>query len=523
MASVILFKKDLGHQRYNSAIQKTLKKGRKTMRNHFKKIMAMLLCIAMSSTMGLSAYAADISAYTPDLERSEQFINKNMLQQNSQEVNFSDNLSLVTDGIMETVVIQETMAMAANQPPVAELQVAILNPESMINGKFTTETQIAWLWSYNGQDFTYDPDGDEIADIRIGGISSSDIIGTLTGNIGFATQFKTATQYVLTFQVQDSQGAWSNIAQYAFSIEPADGNTRPICKIGYSTDNLVPNQVMLISWANSTDSDSGDSITSVDSRIIKDGVTTSLIDYLIQNNGDSCYISFPETGTYQIWLRVSDSHNAWSDWVIISVTVESVVITNVSVNGSYSSGNTASYWVDNYAVKRVDQGQTSSEGVKALCEEFGSHDFPSALPSKQVFDSSFSVSGRALTASGSPVANTRVVIQMSLPFGKGIYQTLLTDSNGYFSYNPTSARFWVDAGYNAKESDVNFMMVGDVSGQATQYIFFSSRGTSFFYPTSVTVSVGGQTYSEQVTCEVGYSSYQMIGNSICINGQWGGI
>ena len=67
------------------------------------------------------------------------------------------------------------------------------------------------------------------------------------------------------------------------------------------------------------------------------------------------------------------------------------------------------------------------------------------------------------------------------------------------------------------------MMVGDVSGQATQYIFFSSRGTSFFYPTSVTVSVGGQTYSEQVTCEVGYSSYQMIGNSICINGQWGGI
>lgn len=276
------------------------------MRNHFKKIIAMLLCIAMSSTMGLSVYAADISAYASDLERSEQFISENMLQQNFQEVNISDNLSLVTDGIKETVVTQEAMAMAENQPPVAELQVAVLNPESMINGKFTTETQIAWLWSYNGQDFTYDPDGDSIVDIRIGGISSGDIIGTLTGNIGFATQFNTAAQYVLTFQVQDSRGAWSNVAQYAFSIEPADGNTRPICRIGYSADKLVPNQVMLISWANSTDSDSGDSITSVDSRIIKDGVTTTLKDYLIQNDGDSCYISFPETGVYQIWLRVSD-------------------------------------------------------------------------------------------------------------------------------------------------------------------------------------------------------------------------
>lgn len=478
-----------------------------------KKIIATLLCVAMLSTLCLSTYATD-------LVRNGELLNQNVLQQNSNEIDISNDLEVTTIGIEKTIIEQDVVAAATNQPPVAELQAVVLNPETMINGKFTTKTQIAWLWSYNGQDFTYDPDGDAIVDMRIGGISSSDIIGTLTGNIGFATQFNTAAQYVLTFQVQDSQGAWSNIAQYAFSIEPSDGNTRPICKIGYSANNLVPNQVMLISWANSTDNDSGDRITSIGSRIIKDGVTTTLNDYLIQNNGDSCYISFPDAGTYQIWLRVCDSHNAWSDWVIFTVTVETAVIKNVSINGSYSSSNTLSYWVDNFAVKRVDQGQTSSEGVKVLCEEFGSHDFPSSLPPKQVFDSSFSVSGRVLTASGNPVANTSVKIEMPLTFGKGIYQTVLTDSNGYFSYKPTSTEFWIDTGY---ATTVDFSMVGDVSGEATQYIFFSSRGTSFFYPTFVSVSVGGQIYSERVTCEVGYSSYQMIGNSICVDGVWGGI
>lgn len=359
------------------------------MKSCFKKTVSMFLCIAMLGSISLSVSAADISSSIDIPMEIETSISNDMLQQHFQAIDISDEASFVTDEIEETIIEQNTTALAENQPPVAALQVAVLNPESMINGKFTTKTQIAWLWSYNGENFTYDPDGDAIADIRIGGISNNDIIGTLTGNIGFATQFSTAGQYQLTFQVQDSQGAWSNIAKYGFSIEPADGNTRPVCRIGYSADNLVPNQIMLISWANSSDSDAGDRITSVGSIIYKDGTATSLNDYLVQNNGDSCYIKFTQTGSYEMWLRVSDSHNAWSDWVIFTVTVEPAVISDVSVGGTYEPTSKSAYWVDNFGAMAVDDGQIDSEGVKVLCEDFGSHDFPYSLPSKLVINSNF--------------------------------------------------------------------------------------------------------------------------------------
>ena len=128
----------------------------------------------------------------------------------------------------------------ANHAPVAELKATILNPESMVNGHFTTQTQIAWLWEFNGEKFTYDPDGDTIVNMSIGGISSNDIIGTINGGIGFATQCKTPAQYILTFKVQDSKGAWSNTAQYVFEIEPVDGNTRPVCHLGTSSRDICP-------------------------------------------------------------------------------------------------------------------------------------------------------------------------------------------------------------------------------------------------------------------------------------------
>lgn len=210
-----------------------------------------------------------------------------------------------------------------------------------------------------------------------------------------------------------------------------------------------------ISWANSTDSDPGDSITSVGSMIIKDGVTTTLSDYLVQNNGDSCVISFPKTGRYEFWLRVCDSHNSWSDWVIFTVNVESAVISDVSVGGIYEPSSTSAYWVDNFKAKAVDDGIINDEGAKVLCEDFGSHNFLSSLPSKIVMDSNFSVSGRVLTASGTPVANTSVKITMLLTNSNKINQTVLTDANGYFSYDPTSDQFWVHTGYyqNAGLSD----------------------------------------------------------------------
>ena len=217
---------------------------------------------------------------------AEQTISNATLQQGYPEISMPDETSFVTAGIDAQTVSQDVSVMAENQAPVADLRVTVLNPDSMVNGNFTTETQIAWLWSYNGENFTYDPDGDAITNMSIGGISNSDLVGTLTGNIGFVTQFQTAAQYQLTFQVQDARGAWSNVAKYTFAIEPADGNTRPVCQIGITSNNLVPGQLMMISWADSYDNDAGDTLTSVGSKIIADdGTVTTLNDHLVQNDG----------------------------------------------------------------------------------------------------------------------------------------------------------------------------------------------------------------------------------------------
>lgn len=483
-----------------------------------KRIFSMLLCIAMLFSMSTVAFAVDNPTSAIDLTQSESLepITGATLRQYPSTLSLTSDM-VAANGIEQTISNNGIALLAENQAPVAALYTVVLNPESMVNGNFTTETQLAWLWSYNGVNYTYDPDGDLIADMRIGGISNSDIIGTITGDIGFATQFQAAGQYVLTFQVQDTNGAWSNVAQYAFIIESADGNTRPVCKIGYSSDTLIPGQLMLLSWANSTDSDAGDSIAGLGGMVIKDGVTTALSDYLVQLNADSCIISFDEAGTYELWVRVADNHNAWSNWVIFTVQVESVSLSGITVSGIYEPSSSSAWWVNDFDAKACDVA-ASWDGANYLFEHFGSHNFPSALPDKIVTDNSFAVSGQIVTASGDPVANTSVRITMPLSGGYGIDQTVLTDSNGNFSYNPTSAQFWVATGIYGNEDDIDFLYAG-LSG--TEYIrFSSSTGTNYLYPTTVYVTVGGRTFSENVTCEVGYSQTPIVGNLMYIQGEW---
>lgn len=251
-----------------------------------KRLMSLILAAMMVfSLASVSAFALDVedaaTANSPfvlsnDAYGALQTFDLSSVQNGVPIINLAEDANF-TDAIAQPQLM--VLADDVNAPPVAALQVVILNPESMVNGNFTTETQLAWLWAYNGNLFTYDPDGDEIADVKIGGISSDDIIGTLNGGIGFATQFSTAAQYILTFQVQDSRGAWSNVAQYAFQIEPADGNTRPVCGIGISSNKVTVNQLMMVSWADSTDSDAGDSITGCNGVVIKEGVMTNLANY----------------------------------------------------------------------------------------------------------------------------------------------------------------------------------------------------------------------------------------------------
>ena len=489
------------------------------------KLMVSLLSLTLLSTM--TVFAADTVGVSNPLEIessiAEQTINAATLQDYS-KISIPDEPNFVSAGIDTQTISQDITIMDDNQAPVADLRVTVLNPDSMVNGNFTTETQIAWLWSYNGENFTYDPDGDTITNMSIGGISNSDLVGTLTGNIGFVTQFQTAAQYQLTFQVQDSRGAWSNVAKYTFSIGPADGNTRPVCQIGITSNTLIPGQLMMISWANSYDNDAGDALTSVGSKIITDdGTVTSLNDYLVENDGSGCVVKFEETGTYEIWIRVCDSHNAWSNWFVFTVTVENVKA-DVTVTGTYEGATSRGYWVDNFKAKSIDSGAICEEDAIKLAELCGSHSYPSALPDKMLFDNSIEVSGRVTTASGAPVANTGVNIKMPLSFST-FYATVYTDSNGYFSYEPTATQFWLDTNMYQDPDQIDFLSVGDRLGDKTQYIYFSTDlGTSFFYPTTISVFVKDQlVHSERVTCEVGYSKEPRIGNSICHNGQWGGL
>ena len=57
-----------------------------------------------------------------------------------------------------------------NHAPIAGLQHAILNPESLIDGKCTRETELAFFWKWDNTLYTYDiDDGDEIS-VFVGGV-----------------------------------------------------------------------------------------------------------------------------------------------------------------------------------------------------------------------------------------------------------------------------------------------------------------------------------------------------------------
>lgn len=120
---------------------------------------------------------------------------------------------------------------------------------------------------------------------------------------------------------------------------------------------------------------------------------------------------------------------------------------------------------------------------------------------------------------GAPITNASVNINMPLTLGRVINETILTDSNGYFSYKLTSAQFWYDTGYLI-DGSYDYRAVGDYSGLYTQYIRFSSTGTNYLYPTRVVVTAGGKTYSEEITFSVGYTKVPIVGNLMYLEGNW---
>jgi hypothetical protein len=151
-------------------------------------------------------------------------LNNNLLAGNYKKIDLPKNLKPANSAPTKdsNSRTNENQLQASNTPPVAGLEYAILNPETLKNGEITTDTQIAWLWSYNGQDYSYDPDGDPITGYYFGGIPAGYVLGELVDNsgnaFGFVTQCSDAGHYDLQFQVADSRGAFSDIVVYSFDV-----------------------------------------------------------------------------------------------------------------------------------------------------------------------------------------------------------------------------------------------------------------------------------------------------------------
>lgn len=214
---------------------------------------------------------------------------------------------------------------AENSAPVAGLTNMVVNPETMLNGKPTTETVVYWLW-YDGETrYSYHPDGYEIVDYFLGGIDTY-IIGQVTLEdeiIGFATQITKAAEHDLYFQVVDENGNFSEELDLVLEVEPSDGNTRPVCHIITATQTPYKNDNVFFDWSTSSDAD-GDQITGAEVKVYHNGgyeKITANSRYYSSMSNYGITLTFPDTGIYEIWISLSDSKNAWSNWAIGRINV----------------------------------------------------------------------------------------------------------------------------------------------------------------------------------------------------------
>lgn len=410
---------------------------------------------------------------------------------------------------------------AGNTPPVAELRYIILNPESYVNGRISTKTQIAWLWSYNGENFTYDPDGDAITDMFIGGIPSDSIIASLDGNIGFVTRFPNAGQYKMTYYVKDARGAVSNMFEILINIE-AEGNTRPVCVASYSPSGTVTTTTpVIIDWKNSYDADPGDSITDVRGQVYKDQSyqAANISQYLLGIDAANQRLSlqFRETGAYEVYFSVGDNHGAWSDWTSFTVDVVSSK-PSMDIDFSYQEesdipNNYDAYWLD--YDNSLDEYNQTGASAEALLYKLATKAYPAGIPNKRI-GPDVSITGTCKNPDGTPMAGATVKIQVPFNLGAlGLNAETVTDSNGNFSYTiDGSSAYWKAIG----------LEIGDrehpLSGTLGTYAHLSDAGTLFITPTVLSITVGNATYREDVVITTGICRYRMVGGWILYPYGW---
>jgi len=404
--------------------------------------------------------------------------------------------------------------MRITRPPIAGLQYLIMNPESLLNGQITTAAQIAWLWSYDGQDFTYDPDGDTIINKSLGGINASDILGYLDGGIGFVTQFSTPAQYEMTYQVEDSRGAKSSITKFIINVEPTDGHARPTCVVKTSSRELRTNQMLLINYADSKDSN-GQAISDVSGIVItEEGVHENIFNYVVEIDGKKqislteAYIKFPIEGTYEVRLSTKDSQGAWSNWVSFQVVVSGtgeVILSDVETISNSQTGSvnpipegSSSRWVDYDKSTRMADTYDSPEYVY--------ENVTSRMPVNGItgyyLGSDFTISGYAKYSDGTPRAN--VTVYVTMPIGARQFQlNLTTDANGYFTHHTAYEEYFTLLGYET----VSRGNMGESTGTA---FFGQLDEMAYITTTEMTISCqNAAAYTKTIMATTGYHTKQL--------------
>lgn len=197
----------------------------------FKKIISFSLTFVMALASTTVAFAGTNNTGKETASMTDLKIDvntKNMKIDPITSLSGSDNKTILHTNLANNAIknsLLDSTATTTNTAPIAQLKNSVTNPESVTPLSYmTTDTQVLWLWSYNGQNFSYDPDGDAITNVEVGGIPSSAISSVTDQNgnmIGFATKFSTAGNYTMTFRCQDEHGLWSNTWKTSFTVVSA--------------------------------------------------------------------------------------------------------------------------------------------------------------------------------------------------------------------------------------------------------------------------------------------------------------
>lgn len=144
-----------------------------------------------------------------------------------QELDFSNAIDITSEVFGDRAAVTAvagdvaTMDLPENQPPVADPAFFVLNPETMRDGNYTTETMFFIATRWNNTDLCYDPEGSPISIVYNSSFPAGyitfleDTYGTYAG---YAIHIFNVGTYPFVFAFTDMYGGMSEIFGINFDI-----------------------------------------------------------------------------------------------------------------------------------------------------------------------------------------------------------------------------------------------------------------------------------------------------------------